>query len=319
MSIEKKTVCKVIVLCGRGNTKMKKGIAIVLGLSMIFGINAYAVDIENMSLEEIKEAYYQLESENAALEEQIKDLKAAEADYSYLDDMTINGLKALDEEIHKRLPTQADDMEDSNDDTYEILKSDKWMDLLKVEPDISFFDAGIVSYGNNSYSWEIVDSTIIVSNSSINKGYVLEEESGIPKLSSVTSSSIYVRETDYESALEVLDIPEEFRVLSYDEILEKSEDQDLKTMMVKRYNNTVEAEQEYLGNIYTVLGVVSRVYKDYVMIEPIGKDIMGFFEVYFVNKEDFLDLKPNKIIRVAGKINGITPASIQMKNAYLIN
>lgn len=35
-------------------------------------------------------------------------------DYSYLDDMTINQLKALDEEIHKRIPVPSDDSSSSS-------------------------------------------------------------------------------------------------------------------------------------------------------------------------------------------------------------
>ena len=152
----------------------------------------------------------------------------AETDYSYLDDMTINELKALDEEIHKRIPIQTSDTEET-------------------------------------------------------------------------------------------EIPEETEVLSYDDILKEAEKQDLETMMTKRYNNTVEAEQEYLGNIYTVVGVVSSIYDSYMHIEPIGRDIMGFFSVYFVNKEDYIGLEPGKVICVAGRIDNISPASLDMKNAYLID
>lgn len=45
---------------------------------------------------------------------------------------------------------------------------------------------------------------------------------------------------------------------------------------------------------------------------------MGFFSVSFVNKADYIGLEPGKVICVAGKIEDISPASLEMKNAYLI-
>lgn len=56
---------------------MKKRVGLVLAmvLTMSLGISAFATDIESMSLDELKEAYAQLESEKAELEEQVKDLK----------------------------------------------------------------------------------------------------------------------------------------------------------------------------------------------------------------------------------------------------
>ena len=54
---------------------MKKRMLTAMGLSVLLGISVFAADIDTMTLEELKEAYTQLESENAVLEEQVKDLK----------------------------------------------------------------------------------------------------------------------------------------------------------------------------------------------------------------------------------------------------
>lgn len=76
-------------------------------------------------------------------------LTNASEDYSYLDDMTINQLKALDEEIHKRIPVNYDStnetenvMETEESDEIKISIDDvtgKWMDkdlnyVLAIDP-----------------------------------------------------------------------------------------------------------------------------------------------------------------------------------------
>ena len=52
------------------------GLIATLGLTAVIGANVFAADIENMTFEELKEAYYQLESENEDLKDEVKDLKA---------------------------------------------------------------------------------------------------------------------------------------------------------------------------------------------------------------------------------------------------
>jgi len=210
-----------------------------------------------------------------------------------------------------------------------ILRSETWIDLKGIDPgpDMTFLDGGIMKYGSSLFDWELkgttiriegTDNSIILGNATVNNAYTLEEENHIYKLTSVLSNSIYVRESDYETALDILEIPDELRLMNYDEIMENASSGNLESMMVKGHNNPAEAEDDYLGNIYIVSGVVWNINPDHsVSIKPGGNEsIMGFFTIYFVNDEDILSLSSGDAIVVVGRI---TQAGVffEMKNAYL--
>ena len=67
----------------------------------------------------------------------------AENDYSYLDDMSINQLKALDDEIHKRLPSENDEQINSSDINIvgKWIKSNTGLSIVTIEESgIGHFD-----------------------------------------------------------------------------------------------------------------------------------------------------------------------------------
>ena len=99
--------------------RMKKRMLVAMGLSALLSMNAFAADIDTMTLEELKEAYTQLESEKDELEEQVKDLKVQ------LFDLQVGGGTAAEE-----IETEAVELE-TEADAVLMKEEDFFNDILE--------------------------------------------------------------------------------------------------------------------------------------------------------------------------------------------
>lgn len=219
--------------------------------------------------------------------------------------------------------------------TDEIIRSEKWVDLAYIEPDISFLDGGLVAYGDNLYDWELNGTTIritgetkaslFVGSTSVNKAYVISEEAGIPKLTSITSSSIYVRESELETALNSFEIPEGIRIKGYDELVAKAETITIYELLHDVEENQSSAAQKYEGKPYIITtGYIFSIYNDYLLYDSFdktnGKDTftLGWLYVYMMNNDEFLSLNKGDRISFVGVITEVGN-SVRMRNAYVYN
>lgn len=111
---------------------------------------------------------------------------------------------------------------------------------------------------------------------------------------------------------------EENVLLSYDEMLEKAERIELSDIYADADENTLRAEQEYVGNIYRVSAYVSEISKDNFST-PNFIDYGYHSDINLANKEDLMNLSKSNTYEVVGMISSIDNGTIMFDNAYLID
>ena len=104
--------------------------------------------------------------------------------------------------------------------------------------------------------------------------------------------------------------------MDMDEMLEIAEPLDLETAMEQYDDNVVQAKEMYVGNTYTVSGVVTYIATDHCSIEPEGKNMFGHFYIY-LSDDDMLKITKDETFSFVGEITDVN-IGITMGNAYIV-
>lgn len=114
-----------------------------------------------------------------------------------------------------------------------------------------------------------------------------------------------------------------------EEMLETATKLDCASLQTSYSENTVNAEETYVGNIYQITGYVTDIQEESIRLIPLNAplDVFGRGEIEveaFLSLDEIKELSTNEVINLVGEVSELTGSSdftiyVTMDNAYFVD